>query len=211
MIPVRDVIPSRTRPWVVFALMGGHAAVFACQCLLGADARDAFQHTWGLIAPAFTWSSAVTSMFLHAGWLDVTTNLAALWIFGENVERRLGHAGFLAFYLAGGVLAALVTSAAAPHNWVPFANASGGIAVVIGAYLVLFPASRVLVLTWLITRVDLIEIPALVAAAVWLMLHVIDSLARMTPTSAIGIPLVSIAAGTVWGLSARLIARRERW
>ncbi len=116
MIPLRDVIPSRTTPWVTIGLIALNVVVFIREIALPAEAVEPFFRTFGLIPSAFSWVSLVTSMFVHAGWLHAGSNLLCLWIFGDNVEDRMGHGRFLLFYLLAGAAAALLqTQASAPR------------------------------------------------------------------------------------------------
>ena len=106
MIPLRDVIPSRTTPWVTIGLIALNILVFIREITLPAEALDDFIRTFGLIPAEFSWISLATSMFVHAGWLHAGSNLLCLWIFGDNVEDRLGHGRYLIFYLLAGGCAA---------------------------------------------------------------------------------------------------------
>jgi membrane associated rhomboid family serine protease len=100
MIPLRDVIPSRTRPWVTLTLIVVNLLIFAYGRALDSDARLDLFFTYGLVPADRAWPSLVTSLFLHTGWLQLVANLGALWIFGENVEDRMGPARFFAFCCA---------------------------------------------------------------------------------------------------------------
>ena len=105
MIPLRDVIPSRTTPVVAIALIGLNAAVSLCEQTLGDRAFEQFVFLWGLVPAEFAWDRVVSSMFLHGGWGHFLGNMLYLWIFGDNVEDRMGHGRFLVFYLLCGVAA----------------------------------------------------------------------------------------------------------
>src|SRR5689334_22707084 len=163
MIPLRDVIPSRTTPYVTFFIIGINLAVFVHELQIQAlsdSALERFYFSYGLIPASFSWVSALTAMFVHDGWGHVAGNLWCLWIFGDNVEDRLGHGRFVVFYLAVGFIAALAQTLTEPGSTLPMIGASGAIAGVMGAYFVLFPTSRVLVLVFLFIFIDVIEIPA---------------------------------------------------
>src|SRR6478752_4166875 len=142
MIPLRDIIPSRTTPVVTIALIVVNVLVFIYELSLGRDV-DAFTLYWGLVPAAFSWVTVFTSMFLHGGFLHVAGNMLYLWIFGDNVEDRMGHGRFLVFYLLCGAVAALVQTMAGPDSIVPMVGASGAIAGVMGAYFVMYPKSRI--------------------------------------------------------------------
>jgi membrane associated rhomboid family serine protease len=176
MFPLRDVIPSRTRPWITLSLMIVNALVFLL--LLQGDRRDALVATYGLIPVHFSSVAALTSMFLHAGWLQVISNLWALWLFGDNVEDRMGHGRFLIFYLLAGLAAGLAQTYADPYAQIPIVGASGAIAGVLGAYLVLFPQSRILVFVAPLIFVDVIEISAIVFLALWFVLQFLSAVTQ---------------------------------
>ena len=168
MIPLRDVIPSRTRPFVTVTLILVNAAVFIVGRLApGMD--DAIARV-AVASPSWPWAT-VLAMFLHSGWLPLASNLLMLWIVGGNVEDRMGHGRYLVFYLLAGASAAAAAIWNAPDA-TPLAGASGAIAGLIGAYLVLFPNSRVLVLVpgWM--TLDVIEVPALIVLALWFLIQI---------------------------------------
>src|SRR5213594_661085 len=145
MIPLRDVIPSRTVPVVTITLIVVNVLVFLYEYSLG-PSLDNFMLTFALIPAGFSWITVFTSMFLHGGLLHVGGNMLYLWIFGDNVEDRMGHGRFLVFYLLCGLAAALAQTIANPDAIVPMVGASGAIAGVMGAYFVLYPRSRILTL-----------------------------------------------------------------
>jgi membrane associated rhomboid family serine protease len=144
---------------VVYAIVAICVVTHLWQVMLGPDGMQRAVFGLGLIPGVVTgsaelapqlvmvpaWLTIVTSMFLHGGWLHLAGNLLYLWIFGRNVEGRLGHQGFAVFYLAAGLAAAGVQIAPDPSSTIPMVGASGAISGVLGAYLVLFPRSRVVV------------------------------------------------------------------
>ena len=149
MIPLRDVIPSRTTPYVTISLVVINALVFLYELSLG-DQVNEFMFYFGLVPAYFSWASVLTSMFLHGGFLHVAGNMLYLWIFGDNVEDQMGHGRFLAFYVLCGVAAALGQTLTVPDSMVPMVGASGAIAGVMGAYFILYPHSRVVTLVTLL-------------------------------------------------------------
>jgi membrane associated rhomboid family serine protease len=176
MIPLRDVIPSRTTPWVTFALIGLNIAVYLWGLTLGERGYEELLLTYGLVPADFSWLTLLTSMFLHGGLGHVASNLLSLWIFGDNVEDRFGHGRFLVFYLLAGTAAALAQVWANPASTIPLVGASGAISGVMGAYLVMFPHSRILVLLFLFLFIDIIEIPALVYLGVWFLYQILSGM-----------------------------------
>ena len=170
MIPLRDVIPSRTRPFVTVTLIILNAVIFLSS-RLGPELDDAVLRD--AIAPAAsTWTAALVAMFLHGGWLHLAGNLLVLWIVGGNVEDRMGHGRYLVFYLLVGAAAAFAQFWNTPYPAPPPAGASGAIAGLTGAYLVLFPNSRVLVLVPAWKTLDIIELPALIVLLLWVLIQI---------------------------------------
>ncbi len=213
MIPIRDVIPSRTTPYVTVTLIVATALVFLRQLAFIGDEPAATQFflTWGLIPAEFSWATALTSLFVHSGLVHVGGNLLALWIFGENVEDRLGHARFLVFYLAAGLVAGLAETWASPASSTPIVGANGAIAAVMGAYLVLFGRSRVLVLAPLFFfSWEVVELPALFLLGLWFALQILGGLARPV-AGAGGVAFWTHAGGLLAGLVlVWLFRRRDR-
>jgi membrane associated rhomboid family serine protease len=175
-LPLRDVIPSRTTPLVTIALILVNAAAFIFEQALTSTQLHALTMLYGLVPVEFTLVSLLTSMFLHAGWMHFVGNMLYLWIFGDNVEDRLGHGRFLLFYLACGAAAGIAQTLSNPVSFVPMIGASGAIAGVMGAYFLLFPHSRVLTFVWLILYFDLVEIPAIFFLGFWFFMQLLSGL-----------------------------------
>jgi membrane associated rhomboid family serine protease len=210
MIPLRDVIPSRTTPVVTFTLIGLNALVFLFQASLGAAAEQ-FVLAFGLVPAAFSWLTVFTSMFLHGGLLHVGGNMLYLWIFGDNVEDRLGHGRFLTFYLLCGVAAALAQTLMDPTSPVPMVGASGAIAGVMGAYFVLYPRSRIVTLLPIFIFFQVIEVPAIFFLGVWFVMQFasgVGSIATSTGQPIGGIAFWAHVAGFVAGVTTVFVFRR---
>ncbi len=202
MIPLRDANPTRRTPIVTLALIGACFIAFAYELGVlasnGEAGLDRFFLDYGVVPAELTRSLAngawlslpvlavVTSLFLHGGWLHLLGNMLYLWIFGNNVEDRLGRPLFLGFYLLGGVVAGLAQVAISPDSTVPLIGASGAIAATLGAYLVLFPRARILSLVFLGFFYQLIEVPALLVLGFWFVLQLIDGVASLGATNAQG-------------------------
>lgn len=205
MIPLRDVIPSRTRPVVTVALIALNALVFLRQLGLDAELGQAFVFQFGLVPAEFAWVNVFTSMFVHGGLMHVGGNMLYLWIFGDNVEDRMGHGRFLVFYLLAGIGAALAQTFAAPDSPVPMVGASGAIAGVMGAYFVLYPKSRVL--TLIPFPVMVVEIPAVYFLGIWFVMQFVNGLASQAQAAgsemAGGVAFWAHAAG--FGVGAALV------
>jgi len=198
MIPFRDVIPARTAPTVTVGLIGLHAAVF-------------------LVTPSALLSGgAVTSLFLHDGWVHLISNLWALWLFGDNVEAKLGRWLYLLLYFLSAGTAALAQSWMAPEPLLPLLGPGGAIAGVIGAYAVLYPQSRILVFVPRLFYIDLVETPAVAIAGFWFATQMLLTIGRLgDPAIDGGVTLVAYVsgflagAGLVWVLGQR--RRDSRW
>jgi membrane associated rhomboid family serine protease len=177
MIPLRDVIPSRTTPGVTVSLIILNVLVYLFQLMLTERAQDAFITGFGLVPAYFSIVNVFTSMFVHGGLAHLAGNLLFLWIFGDNVEDRLGHGRFLAFYLLCGFAAAIAQAALNPDSLVPMVGASGAIAGVMGGYLVLYPRSRVLMLFPF--PVFLFELPAIVFLVIWFLVQFLNGINQL--------------------------------
>src|SRR3954462_9473360 len=175
MIPLRDVIPSRTTPFVTVTIIVLNAAAWFYELALPEDVLPAFLQAYGVVPAAFTTPTLVTSMFLHGSWSHVIGNMWYLWIFGDNVEDRVGHGRFIIFYLLCGMAAALGQVAVDPQSTLPTIGASGAIAGVMGAYFVLYPQSRVLTLVPLIIFWDVIELPAIFLLGFWFLMQLFSA------------------------------------
>ncbi len=221
MIPLRDAHPTRRTPVVTIGLIIANVVVFAWELGLltsgGLDALDAFIYQWGLVPAQLTLDARtgslvgldtldlVTSQFLHGGFLHLLTNMLFLWIFGNNVEDRLGRVGFLAFYLAGGVVAGLAQVWTDPQSTVPMVGASGAIAATLGAYLILFPRARVTSLVFLGFFYQLIDVPAVIVLAFWFVLQLIDGLASLGAD--VDIAFFAHIGGFLFGVAVALVVR----
>ena len=212
MIPLRDVIPSRTTPYVTISLIVLNVIVFAYEFTLDDRLLNGFILYFGLIPAAFSWVAVLTSMFVHGGLLHVGANMLYLWIFGDNVEDRMGHARFLIFYLLCGVAAALAQTAIRPDSIVPMVGASGAIAGVMGAYFVLYPHSRIVTLLPIFFFIQLIEVPALVFLGLWFLLQFISGVGSIASATgaepAGGVAFWAHIAGFVAGVSGVMFFRR---
>ena len=120
-----------------------------------------------IISPLPAWMTIFTHMFLHGSWPHLLGNMLYLWIFGDNVEASMGRVRFLCFYLACGVIAALAQSSAAPASTIPMVGASGAIAGVLGAYLILHPRSNIKVFVWIIIIITIVNVPAWIVLGIW--------------------------------------------
>ena len=211
MIPLRDVIPSRTTPIVTITLVILNALIFLYELSLGNQVND-FIFAFGLVPSYFSWANVLTSMFLHGGFLHVAGNMLYLWIFGDNVEDRMGHGRYLVFYLLCGIAAAFAQTALTPYSRVPMVGASGAIAGVMGAYFVLYPRSRIVTLFPFFIFMQLIEVPAIFFLGIWFLMQFLSGVGSIA-TAAVREPGGGIAfwahiAGFVTGVGTVLVFRR---
>jgi membrane associated rhomboid family serine protease len=197
MIPVGDVIPTRTTPWITILLIALSALVFVYELTLSEQSLRLFSETSGLVPAHFSWVRVVSAMFVHSGWLHVGSNVFALWVFGSTIEDRMGHGRYLIFYMLAGVVGSLVQTAANPSSPLPI-GATGAIAGVLGAYVVLFLHSRVLVLIPLPIVFDMIEVPALVFLGLWVVFQIAG-----------GAALWGLGGGFLIGLAGVFLFRRR--
>lgn len=225
MIPLRDDNPSRGTPFVTIALVVVNALIFLYEFQLGLQSEagldrffDAYAFDYsvfssalagggpspGAVAPLFT------HMFLHANWLHVGGNMLYLWIFGNNVEERLGAARFIVFYLLCGIGAALGQGLLSPG---PMVGASGAIAGVLGAYLVMFPGARVSTLVFLGIFITVLQLPALLVIGFWIVEQLVAGLAelRMAEHAAGGVAYYAHIVGFFVGIPLLFVLRPARW
>jgi membrane associated rhomboid family serine protease len=218
MFPVSDVIPSRTTPFVTVGLIVANAAVFLYELQLSRPELQLFAFMFGVVPAHFDPTTLFTSMFIHEGWLHLLGNMLYLWIFGDNVEDRLGHVGFLIFYLACGAAAATGQVAVSLDSTVPMIGASGAIAGVMGAYFVFYPHSRVLTVVFLLFFMDMVEIPAIFFLGIWFIKELFSGVGSLGTQSLNGgvafwAHVSGFASGAVVGALWRVkeATQRYRW
>jgi len=216
MFPVSDVIPSRTTPFVTVGLIGLNALVFLYELQLSRPELQLFAFMYGVVPARFEPATLFTSMFIHEGWMHLLGNMLYLWIFGDNVEDRLGHVGFVIFYLVCGSAAALGQMAVTIDSTVPMIGASGAIAGVMGAYFVLYPHSRVLTVVFLLFFMDMVEIPAIFFLGIWFLKEVFSGVGSLGTASLSGgvafwAHVSGFAVGALVGLFRRLREATERY
>ena len=217
MIPLRDVIPSRTFPFFTVTFIVLNSVAFLFELSLPEEAIEPFLYTYGVVPARLDWLAVLTSMFLHANWLHFLGNMLYLWIFGDNVEDRLGHGRFVLFYLGCGAAAALAHVWVNPGSFVPTIGASGAIAGVMGAYFVLYPHSRVLALVPLFIIFEIIEVPAIVFLGLWFVMQFFSGVGSLTAKAGVetgGVAFWAHIAGFVAGVAGVLVLKkpsRTRW
>lgn len=180
MIPLRDTIRSRRFPVVNTMIIVVNVVAFLVETWLEPRSLDRLFFTLGLVPDGFwiggpgRWVTLFTSTFLHGSWFHVISNMMALYIFGDNVEDRLGHMRYLVFYILGGLLAGLTHLWAYPASELPTVGASGAIAAVLGAYLLLYPRAQVITLIPMFFFFRVVNIPAPVYLGLWFLMQLFN-------------------------------------
>ena len=212
MIPLRDVIPSRTTPYVTIAIIALNALAWFFEISMPREDLSVFLQVWGIVPAAFIPSTLVTAMFLHGSWSHVIGNMWYLWIFGDNVEDRLGHGRFVVFYLLCGIAAAFGQIVLDPESTLPMIGASGAIAGVMGAYFVLYPQSRVLTLIPLIIFWEIIELPAIMLLGFWFLMQLFSAgaIAVTANSAGGGVAFMAHVAGFICGVGGIFVFRQRQ-
>src|SRR5438045_5116546 len=194
MIPLRDIIPSRTVPYITVTIIVLNALAWLFELSLPREVLPVFLQVYGVVPADFHAATLISSMFLHGGWSHIIGNMWYLWIFGDNIEDRLGHGRFIVFYLLCGITAALGQIIVDPYSRLPTIGASGAIAGVMGAYFVLYPQSRVLTLIPLIIFWEVVELPAVFLLGFWFLMQLFSAGAIAVTSSSHGGGGVAFAA-----------------
>jgi membrane associated rhomboid family serine protease len=212
MIPLKDLAPRRSVPFVTFLLILANVLVFLYQLSLGPRAGQEFAMIYGEVPYrtqlALTGELPLsvgfvpffTSMFLHGGWLHIIGNMWFLWIFGDNVEDQLGHFPYLVFYLICGLGSGLAQTI---FNWgskIPAIGASVAISGVLGAYVVLFPRARILTLIPIFILFYTVELPAVVFIGLWFLLQFLSGLGALQTGSSGGVAWWAHVGGFLLGI-----------
>jgi membrane associated rhomboid family serine protease len=231
MVPLRDDNPTRILPVVTYALIAINIVVFIHELSLGAQ-LETFFRVWAVIPRELTasfagqptglpfpaWVTLITSQFLHGGFLHVAGNMLFLWIFGNNIEDKLGHVKYLIFYLACGILAGLTQWFFSSDSIVPSLGASGAIAGVMGAYILRFPKAEILTLVPLGFFMWTFRVPALFFLGFWFAQQALYSFASLSVPTNVGMQSGGIAYwahaggfvfGAILGLALGLFSDRS--
>lgn len=193
MFPLHDDNPTRITPWITYGLIGMNVFIFLFEVSLPESQLRQFFQLYAIVPrelsrsfeglpvgqPVPEWATLITSQFLHGGWWHLISNMIYLWVFGNNIEDRMGHLRYLIFYLICGVLAGLTQWAISMSSNVPSLGASGAISGVLGAYIIRFPQARVLTLVFLGFFVTTLRISALIIIGVFFIQNLIAGLASL--------------------------------
>ncbi|GFE71707.1 rhomboid family intramembrane serine protease [Chroococcus sp. FPU101] len=207
MVPLRDDNPISITPYVTYGIIALNILVFLYQITLTPQQLDAFFESFAVIPKELTanfngipvgqpipeWWTLITSQFLHGGFLHIAGNMLFLWIFGNNVEDRLGHVKFLIFYLSCGVLAALAQWYFSYNSMIPSLGASGAIAGVMGAYILRFPQAQVVTLIPLGLLFWTFRVPAFLFLGFWFVQQAFYSFASLSVPTNVGMENGGIA------------------
>jgi membrane associated rhomboid family serine protease len=185
VIPYKDDNPTKTTPFVTLVIIALNIAVFVMQLLSPRDGQQ-IVYDYGAIPqyilhlhsnqPIPAPLTIFTSMFMHGGLLHIGGNMLFLWIFGNNIEDRLGHVRFIFFYLFCGIVAAFAHALSSPGSQIPMIGASGAISGVLGAYLLLFPSARVHTVVFFGFFFQVLRIPALIVIGFWAIIQFVSGL-----------------------------------
>ncbi|NPV85804.1 MAG: rhomboid family intramembrane serine protease [Anaerolineae bacterium] len=221
MLPIRDTVHARYFPFVNYLLIAANAVVFFIELGMPTQQLEQLIATFGLIPAKLVWSNPLTlvplltHMFLHSGWLHFVSNVWILFIFGDNVEDRLGSFRYLVFYILGGVGAGLLQSVLTTNPNLPAIGASGAIAAVMGAYFLFFPTARVITLIPLFFVPWFVEIPAIIYLGFWFVSQLFSGVLSLTMTQGMevgGVAWWAHIGGFIMGLilAKPFEARRRR-
>jgi len=206
VIPLRDLLPTRSRPVVTYGIIAINVAVFLVQLLLGQADGERLVRQLGVVPAVLTTMdlatpnslggamgalvTPITSMFLHGGFMHILGNMWFLWIFGDNVEDEIGRGRFIVFYLLGGLCAAALQVASDPASTTPMIGASGAISCVLAGYVTLHPRARVVTLVPIFILLTTVEIPAFFFIFVWFGIQLLNGLGSLV--------MVAHEGGVAW-------------
>ncbi len=221
MIPLRDSIRSKRFPYVNISLIIINVLVFFKEIILPAQYLNSFFYTYGIIPAQVTeqlfygtslitiGTPFITAMFIHGNWLHLLGNMLYLWIFGDNIEDRLGHLPYLLFYLMVGIIGSIAHILSVPGSGVPIIGASGAIAGVLGAYILAYPRSRILTLVPVFFFITFFQVPAIIFLPIWFIIQFVNAL------STAGMAVEAVAwwahiGGFIGGVILYLLFPRQR-
>ena len=206
MIPIRDDNPTASPPIITVGLIAVNVVVFVLQFMQPPEQQMQMVYTWGAIplrifssGDPLSWVTLLTSMFMHGGVAHIGGNMLYLWIFGNNIEDRLGHGKFFVFYILCGLVAALGHALMDPSSEIPMVGASGAISGVLGAYVLLFPRAKVVVLVVLVFILRFIAVPAFIVLGLWFVMQFTGILGGQQAGG--GVAYMAHIGGFVFGLA----------
>jgi len=223
MIPLKDENPSKTFPFINIFIIILNSCAFVYQMYFSSGRAEHLFFQLGfipyeishlvdispenLVPIPFT---IITSMFIHGGWLHLISNMLYLWIFGDNIEDRLGHGKYLIFYIMCGILASLVHGFVNINSKIPSVGASGAIAGVLGAYLFLYPGARINTLFVVFIFARVVKLPALIVLGLWMMAQILSGFADCGSQTGGGVAWFAHIGGFVSGLLLIIIMKKKK-
>ena len=238
MFPLRDTVPSASVPVVTVGIIIVNVLVFLSELGASTCGVENIFYNWGIVPCYFTgtchfrlrtscgflpvplrphYFTLLSSIFLHGGWMHIIGNMWSLWIFGDNVEDRMGRIGFLCFYVLSGLAAGVLHIVFNRASHVPTVGASGAIAGVMGAYLLLFPRATVITLVPVFIFLQTVELPAVVFLGLWFLMNLWSGIGSLSAhTQAGGVAwwahIGGFLLGLLWALPLRRREdRRRQW
>ncbi len=204
MVPLNDDNPTRITPFVTYVLIAINVLVFLHEIQLSPPELEQFFRTWAVVPARLTesfrgeisptvWVTLITSQFMHGGVLHIGGNMLYLWIFGNNIEEKLGRFKYIVFYLTCGVLASLAQWLFSQTSEIPSLGASGAIAGVMGAYIIRFPKARILTILPIFFYITVIRIPAYVFLGIWFVQQAFYGVASLNVPSNVGMESGGVA------------------
>jgi membrane associated rhomboid family serine protease len=217
MLPIRDLNPTRRTPYVTYVLVGLNVLAFIYEMMLPSSGLERFFMNWGVVpyrvTNAFSLPVAltfITSMFLHGGVAHIIGNMLYLWIFGDNVEDCMGSVLYAVFYFMSGILAGLAQVLVGPDLMIPSVGASGAVAGVLGAYLIMFPEARVHTLIFFGFFIRRASIPAGIVLGGWFILQFFNGVLSLGMMQAGGVAWFAHIGGFVFGLIGGWLCKKSR-
>lgn len=216
MIPLYDTVRSRRFPIINMVIIIANVLAYLYELQMDSGTLKGFIFIWGLVPshllnnPSAEWVTIFSSMFLHGGWLHIISNMWVLFIFGDNVEERMGSFRYLFFYLLSGTAAGLLQAFILPPSQVPMIGASGAIAGVLGAYLILFPSSRIASIVPIFFIFTIVEIPAFIFLIFWFVSQLYSGLFTIQGGGGSGIAWWAHIGGFSFGIITALLFARRR-
>ncbi|RUM91259.1 MAG: rhomboid family intramembrane serine protease [Thermovibrio sp.] len=223
MIPIKDFNPSRSTPVITILIIVACSIVFLYEILLPPNIREVFVRMFAVIPfevmhgvdipppdPLTPYGSLISYQYLHGGFLHIFGNMLFLWVFGDNVEDRLGKLKYFIFYTLCGISAAIIQSLVYPNSDIPLIGASGAISGVLGAYAVMFPRAQILTLIFIFFFIDVIVLPASLWIGIWFLMQFMSALISVNHLSMGGVAWFAHIGGFITGIILVKILYRKR-
>jgi membrane associated rhomboid family serine protease len=223
LIPIKDFNPSRSTPVVTILIIVACSIVFLYEVLLPPDIREVFIRMFAVIPfevmhgvdipppdPLTPYGNLISYQYLHGGFLHIFGNMLFLWVFGDNVEDRLGKLKYFIFYTVCGISAAVIQSLVYPNSNIPLIGASGAISGILGAYAVMFPRAQILTLIFIFFFIDVIVLPASLWIGIWFLMQFMSALISVNHLSMGGVAWFAHIGGFITGIIlVKMLYRRK--